>query len=89
VGSAQRVGTDEGDHLAVIEAHASENSTDVLLVLGGIRKTPVRSAGRDILVLTARSPWDGRTLHLLDGADTSQGPEVRVRDPWELRCELC
>lgn len=82
--TTQGVGTDEGDHLAVIEAHASENVADMLLVLGSVRETSVRGAGGEILVLTAGSPGDRRALHLLDGTDTGKGPEVGVGDPWEL-----
>jgi hypothetical protein len=84
VSTAQGVGTGQGDHLAVIEAHTSENFADVLVVLGSVWQTSVRGAGGEVPICTARSPGDRRTLHLLDGAGTGKGPEVGVRDPWEL-----
>lgn len=86
VGTTQGVSTGESDHFTVVKSHASEDGTNVPLVLGGIWETSVRSASGKIAVLSARSPWDNRSLHLLDGAGTGKGPEIAVGDPWEFFC---
>lgn len=84
VSTSNGVSTNESNHFAVIEAHAAEDSTDVVLHLGRIGETAVGSASRGVSVLAARAPRDGRSLHLLDGASTSKGPEIRVGDPREF-----
>lgn len=86
MGTAKGVSTTESNHFAVIKAHTAKDVSDMLLVLGGVRETAIWSAGRGIVVLAARSPWDGGTLQLLDSTGTSKSPEVRVGDPWELGC---
>lgn len=84
VGTAERVSAAKSNHFAVIEAHAAEYGTDVVLALGSIGETSVRSASGNVSVLSAGSPGDGRSLHFLNGADTSKGPEITVADPGEL-----
>lgn len=84
VASAQGMGADKRNHLAVIKAHAGEDVADVTLVLGGIRKTAVGSAGGDVPVLTAGSPGDRGATRLLDGTGTTKSPQIGVRDPGEL-----
>lgn len=88
VAATQSMRTDQSNHLLVIETHASEDSTDVLLVLRCIGQTSIRSASSNVLVLTARSPWDSRASRLLDGGDSTQSPQVRVGDPRELLCNF-
>jgi hypothetical protein len=87
VATAEGVGASEGDDLLVVETHAVKDIAQVLGALGGIRQTAIRSAGGDVSVSAARSPRDGRTLHLLNGSNTGKGPEIRVGDPRELLCE--
>lgn len=78
------MGADKCNHLAIIKAHAGEDVADVTLVLGGIRKTAVGSAGGNVPVLTAGSPGDRGATRLLDGAGTTKSPQIGVRDPGEL-----
>lgn len=87
--ATQGVRAAQGDHLTIIEAHPAEDVTNVLLVLGSVRKAAVGSAARDITVLATWSPRDGGSLHLLDSAGASKSPEVGVGDPWELLCVWC
>lgn len=84
VGTAERVSAAKSDHFAVIEAHAAEDGADVVLALGSIGETSVRSAGGNVTVLAAGSPGDGRSLHFLNGADAGEGPEITVADPREF-----
>lgn len=78
------MGAGEGDHFLVIEAHPAEDGADVVLVLGGVGETAVGGAEGDVAVLSTRPPGDDGALHLLDGADAGQRPQVRVGDPGEL-----
>lgn len=78
VAASEGVGTREGDNLTVVKAHAAEDGAKVLLLLGSVGKTSVRGAVRDIAVVAARSPWDSRALHLLNGTGGSKGPKIRV-----------
>lgn len=89
VAAAKSVGTGESDNLLVVEAHAVEDGAQVLLLLGAVGKTTVGSAVRDVTVVAARSPGNLGALHLLDGGDTCQGPEIGVGDPGELLCNGC
>lgn len=89
VASAKSVSAGEGDDLLVIEAHAVEDVTEVAAALGSIGKPAVRSAGSDVSIGTARSPWDDRALHLLNGGDTTESPQVGVSNPRELLCARC
>lgn len=84
--AAQSVGTDQSNHFLVVEAHAAEDVTDVLLVLASVGETSIRSTGSDVLVLAARSPWDNRASQLLDASDSGKSPQVRVGDPRVLLC---
>lgn len=84
MGTTQGMSTAEGNHFTVIKAHAAKDVSDMLLVLGGVGEAAIWSASRGIVVLTARSPWDGGTLQLLDGTGTGKSPEIRVGDPWEF-----
>lgn len=84
VAAAESVGTRESDDLLVVEAHAVEDGAEVLLLLGSVRETTVGSAVRDVTVVAAGSPGDLGALHLLDGGNTSKGPEIGVGDPGEL-----
>lgn len=59
----------------------------MLGALSGVRKTSIRRAGSSILVTTARSVGDYWALHLLNGANTGQNPEIRVSDPRKLGCK--
>lgn len=82
--AAEGVGAREGNDLLVVEAHTVENVAEVVGALGGIGETTIRSAGRDITVRTARAVGDVGALHLLDGADTAEDPEIRVGYPGEF-----
>lgn len=68
VSTSKRVSTAESNHFAVVKAHASKDGTDVLLILGSIRKASIGCASGNIPISTAWSPWDIRALHLLDSA---------------------
>jgi len=86
VAATERMGTGQGDHFLVVEAHATEDGADVLLVLGSVRETAVGSAVRDVTVGAAGAVGDLGALHLLDGGNTGKNPEIRVGDPRELLC---
>jgi len=84
VATSKSVGTAESNNLLVIESHAAEDSSQMRLLLGGIWQTSIRSASRNILVLSTGSVWDNWALHFLDGTDTSKNPKVGIGNPWEL-----
>lgn len=84
VASANGVATAEGDNLAVVEAHAVEDVTQVLGALAGVGETAIGSASSSLTVTAARSVRDNGAVHLLDGADTAEDPEIRVGDPGVL-----
>lgn len=84
VGTAQSVSSDQSDHLAVIEAHAAEDITDVTVALGGVGKTAIGGTGGNVPVLTAGAPGDDGATELLNGGGTGQSPQVGVGDPGEL-----
>jgi hypothetical protein len=84
VAAAESVGTGESDDLLVIEAHAVEDGTKMLLLLRSVGETAVGGAVRDVTVVTAGSPGDLGALHLLDSSNTSKNPEIGVADPGEL-----
>lgn len=88
VAAAESVSTREGNDVLIVEAHAVEDVSEVAVGLGGIGETTIRSAGGDVAVSAARSVGDSGTLHLLDGADTAENPEIRVGDPGELGCAI-
>lgn len=60
------VGPTESNHFLVVEAHSTENRTDVVLVFGSIWKAPIRRAEREVTVSTTRSPRNDRSLHFLN-----------------------
>lgn len=82
--TAKGVGTRESDNLLVVETHAVEDVAEVVGALGGIGETAVGSASGEVTVRTAGTVGDIRTLHLLDGTDTGEDPEIGVGDPGEL-----
>lgn len=87
VATTKSMSTTQGYDFLVIESHAAKDSPQVLVTLGGIWETSIRCASRSFLVLTTWSERNDWALHLLDRADTSQDPEIRVRDPWVLSCQ--
>lgn len=82
--ASEGVGTAQGDDFSVIETHASKNGAQVLLLFGTIGKSAIGSAHGDVAILAARAPGDGGTLHFLDGADATEGPEIGIGDPREF-----
>ena len=81
VAAAEGVGAGQGDDLPVVEAHAVEDGAEVRLLLGAVGEAAVGRAHGDVAVGAAGAPGDGGALHLLDGADAGEGPEVRVGYP--------
>lgn len=86
--AAEGVSTAESDDFLVVEAHASEDLPQVILLLAGIWQTSIRCACNGFGVSASRSVWDGWALHLLNTSDTSEDPEIRIGDPWELLCTI-
>ena len=84
--ASESMGTAQCNDLLVIETHASEDGTQVVVAPATIWETSVRCAGRHILIESARSVGDGWPLHFLDTDDTAEDPEIGVGDPWELLC---
>lgn len=84
VAASEGMGTTQSNNLLVVEAHASEDVSQVPVALGGIGETSIRGASREVLVLAARSVRDSWALHLLDSDDTGEDPKVRGGDPGEL-----
>ncbi|KAI6760215.1 hypothetical protein HG531_013416 [Fusarium graminearum] len=84
VTSAQSVGTREGNDFLIVETHTAEDTAEMILALGSVRKTAIGCAARDIAVGTARSVRDSGTQHLLDSTNAGKDPEIRVGDPREL-----
>ena len=76
--------TAQSHDLLVIEAHAVEDISQMSVALAGIRQPAVGCTRRHVLVGAAGSEGDNRTLHLLDGDDPPEDPEVGGRDPGEL-----
>lgn len=83
VAAAERVGAGQRNHGAVVEAHAAEDGADVAAVLGCVGEAAVGCAEGKVAVAAARAVRDLGALHLLDGGDAAQDPEVRVADPGE------
>jgi hypothetical protein len=81
VTSAKGVCTTQCDNLLVVETHAVENVSQVLVSLRSVGQTSVRCASSNVLVHTAWPIWDGRALHLLDCNDASEDPKVGVGNP--------
>lgn len=82
--ASKGVGTRQSDDLLVVEAHAVEDVAEVVLALGSIGETAIRSAGSDIPVGATRAEGDVGAQHLLDSADAGKNPEIRVGDPGKL-----
>lgn len=53
----------------------------MVLFLGGVRETPIRRAHGDIAISAPGPPRNVGALHLLDGADTTECPEIRIGNP--------
>jgi hypothetical protein len=79
------VSTGKSDNLLIIETHSVEDESKVVLSLSGIWKSTI---GQSIVVLetvnSSGSPGDLGSTALLDGANTSKGPEITVGDPGEF-----
>lgn len=78
------MGATQRHNLAVIEPHAAKDGSEMALFLTAVRQTPVGSAHGYVSIDPTGPPRDIRPLHFLDGAHTSEGPEVGVSDPGEL-----
>lgn len=93
VAAAEGVGAGQGDDFAVVESHAVEDGAEVGLLFGAVGEPAVGRAHGYVPVGAAGAPGDGGALHLLDGADAGEGPEVRVGYPgvfcWEGGLEGC
>lgn len=44
----------------------------------------IRCTEGDVTITPARSPWDNGSLHFLDGADSSERPEIGICQPGKL-----
>lgn len=75
-------------NLPIVETHSVEDDSQVILGLTGIRKSTVGSHVRLETIDSSRSPRDVGSTELLNGSDSSKGPEVTVRDPGELLLDL-
>lgn len=84
--AAQSVGTGEGDDFLVVEAHATKDVAQMVAALSGVGQTAIRRAERDIAIVAAWSEGNDGALHLLNGGDAAQDPEIGVGDPGELGC---
>ena len=85
VATSQGMSSGKSNDLLVVETHSVEDISQVLVTLGSIWKPSIRCASSHVLIQSSWSVWDGWALHLLDGANTSEDPEVRVGDPWVSR----
>lgn len=85
--SAQSMCAGECDDLLIVETHAVEDTAKVIVALTTIRKTSVGSTVAHIAIFTTRTPGDGRAIHLLNGADGCECPQIRVTDPGKLLFE--
>ena len=84
VAAAEGVGARQSDNLLVVEAHAVEDVAEVVGALSGVGQTAVGGASNGLAVATARTEGDDGTLHLLDGGDATEDPEIGVGEPREL-----
>ena len=84
VAPSQGVGTAQRHNLLIREAHAAEDGAEVIGALGTVGQTAVGTAEADVAIGAARSPWDRRSLHFLNGGDAGQGPEIGICDPGEV-----
>lgn len=81
--ASESVGAGQCDHGAVVKAHAAEDGADMAAVLAGVWQTAVGCAEGHVAVGAASPVWDLGALHLLDGANATEDPEIGVGDPWE------
>jgi hypothetical protein len=88
VAASESMSSAKSDDLLVTEAHATKDGTEMVLLLGSVRKTSVWGAGGNILIGSSRAVWDDRALHFLDGADTTENPEIGIGNPRELLCKI-
>lgn len=68
--------------------HTAEDVPDMRSALAGVRETAVRGGIFGKTINTSWPPWDLGSSHLLDGSNTTKGPQVTVADPRELRLDL-
>ncbi len=87
VASSESVSPAQSNNFLVIKSHTSEDVAQMLAALGSVWQTSVGCAGCHILVQSTRSVWNDRALHLLDGDDSTENPEIGVGDPRKLLCE--
>lgn len=87
VAPSQSMCTTESNNFPIIKAHSVEDVPQVSCTLGSIGKTSVGCAGCNISVDTSRAVGDDWSLHLLDSANPSEDPEIRVGNPWMLLCK--
>lgn len=82
--AAQSMCAAQSHDLAVIKTHTAEDGAKVRLLLRAVGETTIRRAHTNVSVGPAGAPWHDGTLHLLDGADAGECPEVGVGDPGEF-----
>ena len=68
--------------------HTVEDIPDMRSALGGVGETTIRGGILGEAIDTSWPPWDLGPSHLLDGSNTSKGPQVTVADPRELDLDL-
>jgi hypothetical protein len=64
--------------------HTVKDVPDMRSALSGIRETAIWGDILSEAINAPWPPWDFGSSHLLDGSDTSKGPQVTVADPREL-----
>jgi hypothetical protein len=68
--------------------HPVENVSQVVLSLGSVRQPTIGSAVVVVSVNSTGPPRYNRSSRLLDGTDTTESPQVSIRDPRELLLDL-
>ena len=68
--------------------HTVEDIPDVRSALGSIGKAAIRGSIRGEAIDTSWPPRDFRSSHLLNGGNTTKGPQVTVADPGEFGLDL-
>ena len=56
------------------------------LLFGTVRQAAVGRTEGDVAIGAAGPPGDDGALHLLNGGDTGEGPEVGIAYPWKVFC---
>jgi hypothetical protein len=87
VAAAEGVGTGEGNDFLVVETHSAEDGAEMVLFFRSIWETAIRGAKRQVAVRAAWAVWYHWALHLLEGADACEDPEIGVSNPWKLLCK--